>query len=47
MRTKIKNWFICWFSFWYYDIHTPEDSIKGIKDNFGEYTCKRCKTIYK
>ena len=39
--------FRCWWSHWYYDVHIPQDDIKGIPDIFEEYTCQRCGKIFK
>lgn len=47
MGLRIKNWFICWWSHWYSDIHTPADSLKGVPDNWGEYECARCGKLFK
>lgn len=41
------NYLICWFSYWYWDIHTEKDDIKGIPDVFKQYTCQRCGKIFK
>lgn len=43
----LKNQFICWWSYWYYDIHDASDDIKQVPDHFGQYTCQRCGKIYK
>lgn len=48
MVSKIRNWFVCWWSINYYNIHKKEDDIRGgIPDNYGEYNCKRCGKIFK
>lgn len=46
MKT-IRNWFVCWWSEYYYNIHKREDDIRGVPDHYGEYTCKRCGKVYK
>ena len=43
----IRNWFVCWWSEYYFNIHTEEDDIRKIPDHRKEYTCKRCGKIYK
>jgi hypothetical protein len=47
MRKKIRNVIVCWFSINFWNIHTEEDSINKIPDNYNEYKCKRCKMVYK
>jgi len=37
----------CYWSFYFYDIHTEKDDIKGVPDMFSEYTCQRCGKIFK
>jgi hypothetical protein len=44
---RLKNWFICWWSTWYFDIHSERDDIRGIPDQWKEYRCKRCGKNYK
>ena len=44
---NFREWFRCWWSFNYYDIHIEKDDIKGVPDIFDEYTCQRCKKIFK
>lgn len=44
---KLAGYFTCWFSFWYYDIHTEKDDIKKVPDIYKQYTCQRCGKIFK
>lgn len=45
---RIRNWFVCWWSEYYYNIHKEKDDIRGgIPDHYGEYTCLRCGKTYK
>jgi hypothetical protein len=45
-RKKIIS-FRCWFSKYFWDIHTEKDAISNIPDHFKEYKCKKCNKSYK
>lgn len=44
---KLRDNFVCWWSYWYYDIHSEEDDVRKIPDAHKEYTCQRCGKMFK